>query len=83
MPPKEPNHRGLKIMVLSLGLLLLGGTIMLVVFGIKKINNPDANPLTGEIKSRAPREYRTCTASEVPLAAGEVLDRIEFDGVVA
>lgn len=66
-------------MVLSLGLLLIGGTILLFVLVAKKI----ANPPSPDKQISAPREYRHCGEHELALGDGEVLHSISYDGPVA
>ncbi len=67
-------------MVLSLGLLLIGGTILLFVLVAKKIANP---PSEDSVQVSVPREYRGCGEHALDLADGEALRDISYDGVIA
>jgi len=75
----QDSNRGLKLVVLSLGLLLIGGTLLLFVLVFKKITSKPVEPTNAHI----PREYRQCGEHKMMLQAGEVIETIDFDGVVA
>jgi len=65
--------------VISLGLLLIGGTILLFVLAFKKISDKAVEPVNAHI----PKEYRQCGEHKITLQAGEVVESMDFDGVVA
>ena len=73
------SNRGLKLVVISMGLVLIGGTILLFVLAFKKINDKVGDPA----KAHIPREYRDCGEHELALGAGEEITHVEFDGVIA
>lgn len=48
MKKPEPQHRGLKIMVAALGLMLIGGTILLFAAVFQKMKHPEARKTRGQ-----------------------------------
>lgn len=78
MSNNPDSNRALKMVVISMGLVLIGGTILLFVLVFNKMTNKDES---GEI--HVPRAYRHCEQTDVPLSIGETVKRIEFDGMVA
>jgi len=75
----QDSNRGLKLVVISLGLLLIGGTILLFVLAFKKISDKAVEPVNAHI----PKEYRQCGEHKITLQSGEAIESIDFDGVVA
>lgn len=66
-------------MVISMGLLLIGGTILLFVLAFKKISEKSGD----SSKAHIPYDYRNCGEHELSLGAGEEITHVEFDGVIA
>lgn len=76
---KDPN-RGLKLVVISMGMLLIGGTILLFVMAFKKMNDRTHQEIAD---LRIPPAYRECGEHTLTLPAGYVLKTVKFDGKVA
>lgn len=78
MTKTPDSNRALKFVVVSMGMVLIGGTILLFVLIFSKMSNKESNA-----DIHTPSTYRHCENTEIALQAGETVKRIEFDGVVA
>jgi hypothetical protein len=78
-PPKTPDpNRGLRLVVISMGMILVAGTILLFVLAYHKMNAPQSE----KDAARVPRDWRGCIEKSYPLGAGEAVDDVQFDGMV-
>ena len=80
MPPRKPekevdSNRMLRIVVISMGLLLIGGTILVFALAFQKVNGE----LIEKSHVKVPREYRQCGNNEIQLGDGESLKSMEFE----
>ncbi|MCI5049388.1 MAG: hypothetical protein MRY32_03550 [Rickettsiales bacterium] len=83
VPPKKPetgedSNRMLRMVVIGMGLVLIGGTILLFVVAFQKMNNKNI----AKSHAKLPYGYRECGDHEVPLADGERIEAIEFDEMI-
>lgn len=75
---KDPN-RALKWVVISMGMLLIGGTILLFILVFKKMAHqmPDAQ------NAMIPRAYRECGEHTLKLPKGTTIESVKYEGTIA
>ncbi len=75
-PKKDDDHRGLKFIVLSLGVLLIGGTILLFVGIVQKMQKQEK----AETDYSLPKDYRDCRDATIALGEEEVMEDYIIEG---
>jgi uncharacterized iron-regulated membrane protein len=63
------------MVVISMGLVLVAGTILLFVLVFQKMNNKEE----GKVAAKIPYAWRACGEHNVALAKDEAIERIEFE----
>lgn len=76
----QDSNRGLRMVVISMGMVLIGGTVLLFFMAFKKMNE---KVISGGGKGYVPREYRECGEHTLQLAKDETLLKIEHEGVIS
>lgn len=79
MAAPTDSNRALKFVVISMGLVLIGGTILLFALVFSKMSGEKEEASAIYV----PRGYRDCAQVEIPLQTAETIRSIEFDDMVA
>ena len=77
---EEDTHRGLKIVVIAMGIALIGGLILLFGLAFKKMTSPKPKP---EPAISMSTKHHTCEPVEVEVTLGEkdkIVQDVEFEG---
>lgn len=75
----EDSNRVLRWVVISMGFVLLGGTVLLFVLAFQKIRDKAAQ---AEHKT-IPKDYRECGHHRLTLQKGETVQDILWEGPIA
>ncbi len=76
-PPSPEPHRPLKIMVISMGIVLIAGTLLLFAIVFERMQG--VTEASAAKPAQVPDDWRDCGAHTLPLGADETIMRIGFD----